>query len=142
MAASEPQRPSAWKRTPLAVRLGGGVLLLVLVTAGVYFGLLKSGPSVFDKAVEACGFENSIYARVGDNGASLTLDMKGEKDSAGLTYNQEFCVLDALNLPDSVSAKMGQTSALDGRQTADWDGIHASWGYHPDYGLDVILSKP
>jgi hypothetical protein len=26
-----------------------------------------------------------------------------------------------------------------GRQEASWDGIEASWSYHPDNGLDLVL---
>lgn len=47
--------------------------------------------------------------RIGDNGSSLVLD------------------------------KMGATRSLDGRQADDWNGIGASWSYHPDDGLHVIL---
>lgn len=38
-----------------------------------------------------------------------------------------------------VVARFGTTRALDGQQTADWDGFTASWGYHPDTGLDVVV---
>ncbi|WP_269142641.1 hypothetical protein [Georgenia yuyongxinii] len=34
---------------------------------------------------------------------------------------------------------MTSTRALDGRQTAEWDGVVATWSFHPDDGLDVIL---
>jgi hypothetical protein len=34
---------------------------------------------------------------------------------------------------------MEKTRALDGRQTASWSFIEASWTYHPDNGLDVII---
>lgn len=44
----------------------------------------------------------------------------------------------ALGLPDSVTIKMSQTRALDGRQTETYEDITVSWTYHPDHGLDVL----
>ncbi|MGY0233940.1 hypothetical protein [Longispora urticae] len=61
------------------------------------------------------------------------------KKSAGLTLTELACFLVALKTPDSVIAEMNSTRALDGRQTGDWDNIHASWTYHPDDGLEVIM---
>lgn len=50
------------------------------------------------------------------------------------------CVLNALEAPDGIVAQMERTTALDGRQSASWDGITASWSYHPDRGLDIVFS--
>lgn len=30
-------------------------------------------------------------------------------------------------------------TALEGRQDAEWDNYSASWGYHPDSGLDIVV---
>jgi hypothetical protein len=37
-------------------------------------------------------------------------------------------------------AHMTSTRALDGRQTASWDGIDAAWSYHPDSGMNMTVS--
>ena len=42
--------------------------------------------------------------------------------------------------PDAVVSQMDSTTSLQGRQTASWDGTDASWTYHPDNGLDLILT--
>jgi len=53
------------------------------------------------------------------------------------------CVLTELKIPVSVRVEMARTTALQGVQADTWDGIEASWTYHPDNGLDVILTdKP
>jgi hypothetical protein len=92
--------------------------------------------SVLEKAAQAC----APSAEIGDAGKSLVLDMEGQDNGSGvLPQTQVFCVLDRLEMPDSVRAKMESTRALDGSQSADWDGIEATWSYHPDDGLDVIL---
>ncbi len=94
--------------------------------------------SVLQAASSACG-----AGRVGDGGRSLVLDMAGEEPGTGsLTLSDVLCVLDELKTPEAVRSKMGQTTSLDGRVTDRWAGIEASWKYHPDDGLDVILQIP
>jgi hypothetical protein len=34
---------------------------------------------------------------------------------------------------------MEQTRALDGRQQDTWGGYTASWSYHPDSGMELIV---
>jgi hypothetical protein len=36
---------------------------------------------------------------------------------------------------------MEQTRALDGRQSETWEDFSASWTYHPDNGLDVLIRE-
>jgi hypothetical protein len=92
--------------------------------------------SVLEKAADGCG----ITGAVGDDGSSLSLDMKGgDFDSGDLSVTNVACVLNELGIPDSVMSKMDSTRSIDGRQTENWDGIEANWTYHPDNGLDVIL---
>jgi hypothetical protein len=115
--------------------LGGGIAVLLILVA-----LFGPASSPIPAAVEACGLEFSSYASVGDGGDSVVLDMEGEEDIFGLGYYDVMCVLGELDLPDSAESLMLSTSALDGRQTADWDNLSASWTYHPDDGLDVIVT--
>lgn len=49
------------------------------------------------------------------------------------------CVLGALKMSSSLSAKFDRTTAMDGVQTETVNDIEASWTYHPDNGLDLIL---
>ena len=65
---------------------------------------------------------------------------EGEDDTGALSFAEVLCVLEELEVPDRVTALMGETRSLDGRQTGDWDDISVSWAYHPDNGLDVILT--
>ncbi|KOX10282.1 hypothetical protein ADL05_25220 [Nocardiopsis sp. NRRL B-16309] len=95
----------------------------------------------FEAAVDECGITAGAWARIGDDGESLSLDHRGDDESSGISVEFLVCILAELEAPDSVIEEMSQTRALDGRQSADWDGIHASWAYHPDTGLDVVLSR-
>ena len=92
--------------------------------------------SVLEAAAARCRIDGAI----GDDGSSLELDMEGEDFGSGdLSYTNVACVLSELDVPDSVVSKMDSTRSLDGRLTEDWNGIEATWTYHPDDGLDVIL---
>lgn len=94
--------------------------------------------SVLEAASSACGAGST-----GDGGRSLVLDMAGEDAGSGsLAFSDVICVLEELRTPEAVRTKMGQTTSLDGHVTDRWAGIEASWKYHPDNGLDVILEIP
>ncbi|MPZ14296.1 MAG: hypothetical protein GEU73_07705 [Chloroflexi bacterium] len=82
----------------------------------------------------------SDEAVLGDGGYTLILDHKGERDRHGMSMENIAEVLALLDVPDSVVAQMDGTRAMDGRQSAEWDGITATWQYHPDSGLDLILT--
>ncbi len=118
-----------------------GAAGVILVAAAVVAVLLtRDSTSVFEAAVDSCGVENNPGARIGDAGKSLMIDHRGEDESSGLTMLELDCMIDALGAPESVSVQMNATTAMQGRQTATWDGITASWTYHPDNGLDIIAS--
>jgi hypothetical protein len=91
-----------------------------------------------ERAADQCTFGR---AHATDNGTSLILGTPGEEDTAGVPLTQVACVLDRLDVPDAVIAQMDGTRALDGRQTAEWPGYTASWTYHPDDGLDLIIQE-
>lgn len=93
--------------------------------------------SVLQRASRACLHQDDT----GDGGGTLILDMEGKDFGSGnLSYNQVMCILEDLEVPERVMGVMEKTRSLDGRQQDEWNGIRASWGYHPDSGLDVILT--
>lgn len=68
--------------------------------------------------------------------------MSGEEPGSGtVSFDGLTCVLGALDTPTSVIAQMESTRALDGMQSATWGDFKASWNYHPDDGLDVIITQ-
>ncbi|WP_454698240.1 hypothetical protein [Arthrobacter humicola] len=60
---------------------------------------------------------------------------------AVLTLSDMACVLTAVAVPDSVVSQIDATRALDGMQKASWDKMSATWTYHPDHGLKIILAE-
>jgi hypothetical protein len=97
---------------------------------------------VLKNAATNCGVPHDDDARLGDNDTSLTLNGAGKKDLlTGLPASIMDCILKAVRTPDYVRSQMGDTRALDGTQHATWGIISASWTYHPDAGLDVVLTE-
>ncbi|MEH6781756.1 MAG: hypothetical protein V7618_09335 [Rhodoglobus sp.] len=114
-------------------------LAIIPALGNVTGGLVAATqPSPITAAVETCGVETNRWIDVGDKGMSLSMQSLGE-ESSGAEFGDVFCMLNELDIPDSVLNRIDSTRALDGRQTADWDGFRASWGYHPDNGLDIVI---
>lgn len=80
--------------------------------------------------------------RVEDGGKTLIVNTKPQDDDPlGMTALALDCVYEQLDIPKSISERIGVTRALDGRQDGDWNGFTASWGYHPDNGLNLIIAQ-
>jgi hypothetical protein len=76
-----------------------------------------------------------------DDDHTLVVDMAGEELGTGVaSIDDVLCVLDELESPRSVIVRMQSTRALDGMQSTTWAGFEATWTYHPDDGLDVIVT--
>lgn len=86
-----------------------------------------------------CGLTNDTWVSLGGCGDSLTIETAGD-ESAGTDYDAVGCVLGRINTPDSVISQMNSTRALDGMQSASWDSITATWNYHPNSGIRLILA--
>lgn len=100
----------------------------------------ESGPSLAG-AVEICGLSDSALM---DEGASLMLDGRGEDDRAStpgkLDVEELACALVALEVSEATISKMSSTRALDGMQSASDKNFEYTWTYHPDNGLDIIVT--
>ncbi|GLU91365.1 hypothetical protein [Agromyces sp. NBRC 114283] len=131
---TEVPAPSFWSKVPLWVKFAVPAGLVV-VLVGVWIAIAANQPTKLEAAAEKC--EISALA-IGDEGKTLILDMKVDGGS-GLPIEDVVCALAELNVSDAVLSQMDSTRALDGKQTAEWDDITATWTYHPDEGLDVIL---
>lgn len=129
-------------RTGLIVGLAvGGVVLLGIIAAGVWIlvGNRNSASSHLADAMTACKAPGMTAFEFRDDGNTLILDGEGDEDPNGAPIERIACVLAALDTPASVTQRMDQTRALDGMQDATVDGLHYSWTYHPDNGLDIII---
>lgn len=50
------------------------------------------------------------------------------------------CLFNELGTPQAIVAEMDSTTAMMGRQEAEADGINYAWSYHPDNGIDMVLT--
>lgn len=125
-----------------AAGVGIGLIAGILIgaLAGPLFNAVTAAvsPSPITNAVETCDVADNPWIVVGDDGDSVSLQTEGD-EASGAELTDVVCVLVELDVPDSVITRMDSTRALDGRQTAEWDDLSASWGYHPSNGLDVVI---
>lgn len=107
--------------------------------------------SLIQQAVRSCRLDRSTYSAfviLGDGGYTITLQGEPEDPNwvnitkvTGLSAKDMACVLTAVSVPDSVVSEIDATRALDGMQRGSWNKISASWTYHPDHGLRLILTE-
>ena len=98
----------------------------------------SASSDVLTDAVESCGSPEGIALE--DGGATLVFDHRGEDDLAGGSIMDILCVFAELDMPTRISTHMDQTTSLDGRQTESWDGLEIQWSYHPDRGMDGVIT--
>ncbi len=121
-------------------------VVAVVVVGLIVYGLSRPKTPSLQAAYDACAPDTSKTAtgdsgvHLEDDGATLTVDTKGQEDIVGASVVDLACVLAATSAPASVTANMDSTRALDGTQTATWDGITATWRYHPDNGFELVLT--
>jgi hypothetical protein len=130
------EAPGKKNNLQLILVIGMPAAVIVIVLAFLLFGP-KTSP--FPAALEACVIFDDEYIYVADDGNTLLMDGEGE-ETWGASSSDIWCVLDELNVPDSVVAKMEGTNSLQGVVSDSWDGIEAEWTYHPDDGFDVVLT--
>lgn len=112
---------------------------VICVVVTVLIALRVVGDNELADAEAACEVADAPeIVRVVDDGDSLTVDAIGQ---SGLAIEATGCVLDELEAPDSVVAKVMDTAANQGRVTDSWGGYEASWTYRPDDGLNLIIEK-
>ncbi len=88
-------------------------------------------------AAKACG-----AGTLADENHTLVLDMAGEEPGSGtVAIDEVLCVLGELHSPQAVIAQMESTRALDGMQSTTWSDYEVTWTYHPNDGLDLIITN-
>lgn len=66
-----------------------------------------------------------------------SLQLRGTGSTGRLTT----VLVDEYGFPGSLDARIGNTRALDGTLTAEGEGYGASWTYHPDDGLSIVIES-
>lgn len=131
MAALSANHTAATERANQAARVAAAQAVSDAVAARA---------AVLTGAVASCGLTTTPGIDLGDGGTSLTFDTKGNDDYSGAAITDIACIFDRLKMPSAVTSHIDQTTAMDGRQTETWDNLTVSWSYHPDRGLDGVLT--
>lgn len=93
-----------------------------------------------ENPLEATARVCRLLNNLADEGTTLVVDLKGDEDLGGDDFEDLDCVYEQLAIPTRITARMEATRALDGMQSAEWDEFAATWTFHPDAGLNIILS--
>ena len=113
--------------------------IATLVLAVLLAGCGGTERTALQRAKENCGGPDD-NARLGDGGYTLTLDGAGD-ETGGLQVATTICYLDVLEVSDAVRSRMEGTRALDGQREGTWGELAATWQYHPDNGLDIVIEQ-
>lgn len=134
-----PRKKRRWK-------LGLGMFTLgffagitaTIVSVVVLASLVAGQPAQFATAVNSC--QAAPFAKVSSDGSSLEMTTFGKKQP-GMSMRTLGCVLEKLDAPASLEQRMNTTRAIDGTREETWGSYRATWTYHPDQGLHVVISR-
>jgi hypothetical protein len=130
-------------RTQITISKSGlmkvGVLFLValLGVGGFFIFSSTKADARLKEALTLCEALDASGITFAEDEQSLNFDDKGKEDLSGGDFSDLQCIIEKLNAPSTVLARMYQTTSSMGVQDAEWDGISISWTYHPDRGLDA-----
>jgi hypothetical protein len=89
------------------------------------------------KAYDSClSSDSGKTLELGDAGETIVVDTGSKYGS----LDGMVCVLTYLDTPQSITAQMDSTTAMMGVQEADHDGLNYSWSYHPDNGVNMVIT--
>lgn len=130
------------KKTFFTIAAAIAVIVVIFIAVA---GSGTKGPDFNDIYDKYC---SPTWASVGSDGSYLSIDTNPfDWDDDGLAFSEANTAIkkvnNALGLPDSLYSDMGETSALDGKQSETFSeqGITVTWKYHPDNGLEVTYKK-
>ena len=132
------------KKVPIIIgSVVAGIIAFILI-AIVIISNMFGGVNLQKIYDEHCS--DVSWAKIADDGSYLAID-SNPLDIDDYSNSEAYYMLETINnelgLPSSLFKEMGETSALDGRQTRTYEkeGIEVTWKYHPDYGIEVTYSK-
>lgn len=137
------------------VVIAGVLTGVVLISGGVGFAIGRAtaggggedaataaavtttGPSRLQVAFDACSKDDDgDTLAIADEGRTIVVDTGSEYGDFAPTD----CVLSELGTPESIRAEIGRTTSMMGVQDGEHDGISYSWSYHPDNGVDMVIT--
>lgn len=132
-ATHNPAHPAAAART-ISAPTAAAIITSTAPSAAV-------GPSdpvavELNAAWNTCQYQASDTARLADGGHSIIIDTH----SGTTSLDGVSCILAQLQTPDSLIAQINATTALQGAQHATVGVLSYEWTYHPDNGLNMVIT--
>ena len=118
------------------MKIGALFVVALLGVGGFFIFSSTKADARFSEALTLCGALDAPGITLAEDGQSLNFDDEGKEDFSAGDFSDLQCLLEKLNAPSTVLARMYQTNSSMGVQDAEWDGISISWTYHPDRGMD------
>lgn len=144
--ASPPAAPSRWWGTVAVAAL---LLAVVIAIAFAVSGQSSDSdtptsdrpatpePLPLEQAYDACSSgEGADTLTLGDAGKTIIIDTGSEYGS----IDGAACVMTQLDTSEAIVAQMDSTTAMMGVQDASDGDIAYQWSYHPDNGLNMVIT--
>jgi hypothetical protein len=112
----------------------------VIALIGAILGAGGESQTQLEAAKQECA-DDTTDVRIGDDGTSMVVSGVAAEEVEGASIVGLLCIFEQVQVPDAVVSQISGTRALDGRQQATWGDFTASWTYHPDDGLNLILQE-
>lgn len=124
------------KRRGVAVVALVALIAVVAVVGLILVSQRDSEPNLGAAVEEA--FSGTGVVSSGDEESATVVIMDTDVDEGGPALAE---LLDDLGFTSATLDRMGNTRALDGTQSAEGDGVNATWTYHPDDGLQIVFEE-
>lgn len=145
---AEPTASNPSRKKPLLIA-SAAVLVVIAGAVGVFSfnkvqeikaaeALEEFRATQFESAAKSCGIPSDQYDVI-DDGDTAKLSRVTKYD--GATGDDAFCFLGKLGAPESLEEKISRTRALDGTREDSWSEFSATWTYHPDSGLNLLVER-
>lgn len=147
-SATQTAEPAAKKKLGKKKGILIGVIVVIVI---ILIAALAGGGGGKNLRRKFSSYQGTGWCTFGSDGSWMQLDTNPDdldSDDFDATYYMLYftpCneaiehVLDELGFSGAVYQRMNRTTALQGVQTAETDQYQASWTYHPDKGLEVLI---
>ena len=127
------QKTNSKKKT-LPLIIGAAVVAIVVLAVALSGG----GKSDFNKMFSE--YADEYWCYIADDGSYMKVDTNPYDIDDYTDFDAYYAIEDInskLGFSSALFSKMGETSAMDGRQSDSNDKYSVSWKYHPDNGMEV-----